>query len=63
MRWVTFRRGADDADRVGVVVDAQVHALPAATTLLGLLGDDGEALAARRDGACATLPRWCRSTT
>jgi 2-keto-4-pentenoate hydratase/2-oxohepta-3-ene-1,7-dioic acid hydratase in catechol pathway len=56
MRWVTFRRGADGIDRVGLVVDSQVHALPAGETLLGLLGDDGERLAtaaavARRDPA------------
>ena len=45
MRWVTFRRGADGDDRVGLIVDSQVHALPAGETLLGLLGDDGERLA------------------
>jgi 2-keto-4-pentenoate hydratase/2-oxohepta-3-ene-1,7-dioic acid hydratase in catechol pathway len=38
MRWVTFRRGPHDGDRVGVVVDAQVHVLPDDVTLLGLLG-------------------------
>jgi 2-keto-4-pentenoate hydratase/2-oxohepta-3-ene-1,7-dioic acid hydratase in catechol pathway len=45
MRWVTFRRGADGDDHVGLIVDSQVHALPAGETLLGLLGDDGERLA------------------
>ncbi len=45
MRWVTFRRGADGDDRVGLIVDSQVHALPAGETLLGLLGDGGERLA------------------
>ncbi len=45
MRWVTFRRGADGDDRVGLIVDSQVHALPAGETLLSLLGDDGERLA------------------
>jgi 2-keto-4-pentenoate hydratase/2-oxohepta-3-ene-1,7-dioic acid hydratase in catechol pathway len=45
VRWVTFRSGPTGDDRVGVVVDAHVHALPAPTTLVGLLGDDGEALA------------------
>jgi 2-keto-4-pentenoate hydratase/2-oxohepta-3-ene-1,7-dioic acid hydratase in catechol pathway len=39
MRWVTFRRGSQHGDRVGVVVDSHVHALPEGTTLLGLLGD------------------------
>jgi 2-keto-4-pentenoate hydratase/2-oxohepta-3-ene-1,7-dioic acid hydratase in catechol pathway len=46
MRWVTFRRGADEADRVGLMVDSQVHALPAGESLVALLGDDGERLAA-----------------
>jgi len=45
MRWVTFRRDAQAADRVGLVVDSHVHALPDGATLLGLLGDDGERLA------------------
>jgi 2-keto-4-pentenoate hydratase/2-oxohepta-3-ene-1,7-dioic acid hydratase in catechol pathway len=46
MRWVTFRRSAQAADRVGLVIDSQVRALPDGATLLGLLGDDGERLAA-----------------
>ncbi|MGH7721970.1 MAG: fumarylacetoacetate hydrolase family protein [Candidatus Dormibacteria bacterium] len=46
MRWVTFRRGAAEGDRVGLVVDSQVHALADGATLLGLLGDDGERMAA-----------------
>jgi 2-keto-4-pentenoate hydratase/2-oxohepta-3-ene-1,7-dioic acid hydratase in catechol pathway len=45
MRWVTFRRGAQATDRVGLVVDSHVHALPDGATILGLLGDDGERLA------------------
>jgi 2-keto-4-pentenoate hydratase/2-oxohepta-3-ene-1,7-dioic acid hydratase in catechol pathway len=45
MRWVTFRRGAQGADRVGLVIDEQVHALADGATLLGLLGDDSERLA------------------
>jgi 2-keto-4-pentenoate hydratase/2-oxohepta-3-ene-1,7-dioic acid hydratase in catechol pathway len=49
MRWVTFRRGADGSDRVGLVVESQVHALPDGQTLLGLLGDDGETLDAAAD--------------
>ena len=51
MRWVTFARGADSEDRTGLVVDSAVHALPAGETLLGLLGDDGETLAAAGDRA------------
>ncbi|HSP10659.1 MAG TPA: fumarylacetoacetate hydrolase family protein [Candidatus Dormibacteraeota bacterium] len=39
MRWVTFRRGPRDGDRVGVVVESQVHVLPEGITLLALLGD------------------------
>jgi 2-keto-4-pentenoate hydratase/2-oxohepta-3-ene-1,7-dioic acid hydratase in catechol pathway len=51
MRWVTFRRGADGADRTGLVVESDVCALPAGETLLGLLGDDGERLAAAGERA------------
>ncbi len=51
MRWVTFARSTDGADRVGLVVDADVHALPRGETLLGLLGDDGERLAAAGERA------------
>jgi 2-keto-4-pentenoate hydratase/2-oxohepta-3-ene-1,7-dioic acid hydratase in catechol pathway len=51
MRWVTFRRGADGVDRTGLVVDSDVHALPAGETLLGLFGDDGERLGAAGDRA------------
>ncbi|HEX4580330.1 MAG TPA: fumarylacetoacetate hydrolase family protein [Candidatus Dormibacteraeota bacterium] len=51
MRWVTFARGTDGDDRIGLVVDATVHALPPGETLLGLLGDDGERLAAAGDRA------------
>lgn len=55
MRWVTFARAAGE-DRTGLVVGANVHALPPGTSLLDLLGDDGERLAdagerARRDPA------------
>jgi len=46
MRWVTFRRGGLGADRVGLVVGSHVHALAKGETLLSLLGDDGERLAA-----------------
>jgi 2-keto-4-pentenoate hydratase/2-oxohepta-3-ene-1,7-dioic acid hydratase in catechol pathway len=51
MRWVTFANGTDGEDRTGLVVDSAVHALPAGETLLGLLGDDGEALAAAGERA------------
>jgi 2-keto-4-pentenoate hydratase/2-oxohepta-3-ene-1,7-dioic acid hydratase in catechol pathway len=51
MRWVTFARGADGEDRTGLVVDAEVRALPSGESLLGLLGDDGERLAAAGDRA------------
>jgi 2-keto-4-pentenoate hydratase/2-oxohepta-3-ene-1,7-dioic acid hydratase in catechol pathway len=56
MRWVTFRRDPDEADRAGLVVDSTVHALPAGESLAALLGDDGDRLAAageraRRDPA------------
>jgi 2-keto-4-pentenoate hydratase/2-oxohepta-3-ene-1,7-dioic acid hydratase in catechol pathway len=51
MRWVTFRRGTDGIDRVGLVVDSQVYALPAGRTLVGLLGDDGERIARAADAA------------
>ena len=51
MRWVTFRHGPQAADRVGVVVDSQVHALAEGTTLIGLLGDDGRRLAAAAETA------------
>lgn len=45
MRWVTFRRGAEGSDRVGLVIGERVHALADGATLLQLLGDDGERLA------------------
>ncbi|HKR99530.1 MAG TPA: fumarylacetoacetate hydrolase family protein [Candidatus Dormibacteraeota bacterium] len=51
MRWVTYRHGNDDADRVGLVVDGAVHGVPECTSLLSLLGDDGAAMARARDAA------------
>lgn len=42
MKLVTYRSAGDH--RVGVVVDDSIHALRPGTTLLGLLGDDGERL-------------------
>jgi len=44
MRWVTFRADGDDTARAGLLVDEEVHALPAGETVIGLLGDDGERL-------------------
>lgn len=40
MKWVTYR--TDDGERLGLVVDDKIHGLDSATTLIGLLGDDGE---------------------
>jgi 2-keto-4-pentenoate hydratase/2-oxohepta-3-ene-1,7-dioic acid hydratase in catechol pathway len=51
MRWVTYRGTADGGDRVGLVIDSQVHALAAGEKLLALLGDDGERLAAAAERA------------
>jgi 2-keto-4-pentenoate hydratase/2-oxohepta-3-ene-1,7-dioic acid hydratase in catechol pathway len=45
MRWVTFTRADDPAERTGLVVDGRIHACASGTTLLSLLGDDGERLA------------------
>ncbi len=46
MRWVTFTRAEDPAERTGLLVDGCIHACAPGTTLLSLLGDDGERLAA-----------------
>jgi 2-keto-4-pentenoate hydratase/2-oxohepta-3-ene-1,7-dioic acid hydratase in catechol pathway len=51
MRWVTFTQPTDAIERTGVVIDGRIHACPPGTTLLGLLGDDGERLATAADGA------------
>lgn len=51
MRWATYRHPGADEDRVGLVVDDEVRALPAGTSLVGLLGDeDGLAEAGDRAG-------------
>ena len=42
MKWVTVR--TDNAEQAGLVIDQQIHLLPAGTSLLSLLGDDGEKL-------------------
>src|ERR1700674_986096 len=51
MRWVTFTETGNPVERTGVVVDGRIHACPPGTTLLSLLGDDGERLAAAADVA------------
>ena len=52
MRWASFR---DDLgrERVGLVSEVELLALEPGATLLGLLGDDGERLAAAGDQARA----------
>jgi 2-keto-4-pentenoate hydratase/2-oxohepta-3-ene-1,7-dioic acid hydratase in catechol pathway len=57
MRFVTFA-AEDGADRVGVVAGDQVHALPAGTTLLGLLreGSLRESGAQALSGSSTVLP-------
>ncbi|HVC33185.1 MAG TPA: fumarylacetoacetate hydrolase family protein [Chloroflexota bacterium] len=45
MKWATFRHAGSNVDRIGVVIDEQVHALAAGRALIDLLGDDGERLA------------------
>ncbi len=49
MKFVTYRSETDA--RVGVLADNTIHALPPGTTLLGLLGDDGERLHAAGSAA------------
>jgi 2-keto-4-pentenoate hydratase/2-oxohepta-3-ene-1,7-dioic acid hydratase in catechol pathway len=44
MRWVTFTQTGSSDERTGIVIDGRVHACPPGTTLLSLLGDDGERL-------------------
>ncbi len=51
MRWATYRHPGAGEDRVGLVVDDEVRALPAGTSLVGLLGgEDGLAEAGDRAG-------------
>jgi 2-keto-4-pentenoate hydratase/2-oxohepta-3-ene-1,7-dioic acid hydratase in catechol pathway len=45
MRWVTYRRDDETADRVGLLLGEQVHGLQPGLALIDLLGDDGERLA------------------
>jgi 2-keto-4-pentenoate hydratase/2-oxohepta-3-ene-1,7-dioic acid hydratase in catechol pathway len=44
MRLVTYRHHGSPDDRCGVLQGGSVHAMPPGTTLLSLLGDDGERL-------------------
>ncbi len=43
MKWVTVRM--PDAEQAGLVIDEQIHLIEHGTSLLNLLGDDGEKLA------------------
>jgi 2-keto-4-pentenoate hydratase/2-oxohepta-3-ene-1,7-dioic acid hydratase in catechol pathway len=49
MRWVTFTQAGDPAERTGLLIDDRIHMCAPGTTLLGLLGDDGERLATAGD--------------
>src|SRR5665213_3498033 len=51
MRWVTFADPTSGADRTGILVDNTIRALEPGVTLLSLLGDDGERLAAAGERA------------
>jgi 2-keto-4-pentenoate hydratase/2-oxohepta-3-ene-1,7-dioic acid hydratase in catechol pathway len=51
MRWVTFTQTGTAAERTGIVIDGRVHACAPETTLLSLLGDDGERLSAAAEAA------------
>ena len=52
MRWVTYSP-AGGADRVGLVVNGLVHGLAEPTSMLDLLGDDGEKLQRAAERAVA----------
>jgi 2-keto-4-pentenoate hydratase/2-oxohepta-3-ene-1,7-dioic acid hydratase in catechol pathway len=49
MRWVTFTESKQSPERIGLLVDGRVHASEPGTTLLSLLGDGGNLLAAEGD--------------
>jgi len=51
VRFVTYRDRGSDHDRAGVLHGDDVHGLPQGTTLLGLLGDDGDRLRTMGDVA------------
>jgi 2-keto-4-pentenoate hydratase/2-oxohepta-3-ene-1,7-dioic acid hydratase in catechol pathway len=49
MRWVTFTDPKRSGERTGMLVDGRIHACGPGTTLLSLLGDDNNLLAAEGD--------------
>lgn len=49
MKWATYR--TTGPDRVGLVVDDRIHAVPGVNRLIDLLGDDGERMATARHRA------------
>lgn len=49
MRWVTYRSGGEE--RAGLVVDGNIHGLASGTTVVDLLGDGGERMAAAAEQA------------
>jgi 2-keto-4-pentenoate hydratase/2-oxohepta-3-ene-1,7-dioic acid hydratase in catechol pathway len=51
MRWVTFQQAENPDERVGLLVDGRIHVSPPETTLVSLLGDDGERLVAAGETA------------
>jgi 2-keto-4-pentenoate hydratase/2-oxohepta-3-ene-1,7-dioic acid hydratase in catechol pathway len=51
MRWVTFTEIGNPVRRTGVMVDGRIHACAPGTTLLSLLGDDGQWLRTAADDA------------
>jgi 2-keto-4-pentenoate hydratase/2-oxohepta-3-ene-1,7-dioic acid hydratase in catechol pathway len=51
MRWVTYRHVGDALDRIGLLEDDGIHGLPPGTSIVDLLGDSGERLAAAGDRA------------
>ena len=51
MRWVTYTHADDRVERAGLLVDDAVHGLVAGQSIIGLLGDDGERLAAAGEQA------------
>jgi 2-keto-4-pentenoate hydratase/2-oxohepta-3-ene-1,7-dioic acid hydratase in catechol pathway len=51
MRWVSYL--SNETERAGVIAGHRIHGLPPGETVLGLLGDDGERLAAAGQRALA----------
>ncbi len=44
MRWVTYR-STDGTERAGLVIDGRIHGLAPGTSVIDLLGDDGQRMA------------------